>query len=337
MLIHNCNVDSVTKHLKMSPNSLFKFYVNTLYIVGYNNKLLIACFQGYYLYLLDKKFTIVKVLNLKRLKKLGIRKKSDVTFVYDDKKLTKSISLFSNYNRQAFCEELMKEVSSIIVDSCDQEKLSTVNKITALPEILFNRQLILQILEASSPWRVHQFLQYFNKIIKSQLPKSIYKYDGLYDQVRSPIENHKTNMWAYFFNLEVINLTVFNLFYNFKNLSFDFSNDASYNNYIKNKIKQIKEESLQEMKESQRKRLNTATDMLIKGRIRHNIIDSKKRKKGVGGKCVYKNISFVYYLTRNHNNKNQKTVTVSTGSFIIMKSQVRLKLILLTRLHILII
>lgn len=323
MLLHNCNIESATKNLKLPTNSLFKYYANTLFMVGYNTKLLAASFQGNYLYLLDKRFTIVKVLNLKKLKKLGIRKKSDLTFIYDDKKLTKSISLFSNYNRQAFCEELMKEVSSIIVDSCDQEKLSTVNKITTPSEILFNRQLILQLLESSDPWRVSQFFQYFNAIIRDQLPKSIYSFEGLYCQLQSSVLNHKTNLCAYFFNLEVMSLTVSNLFYSFKNLSFDFSKDVNYQNYLKLKSKQIVEESQQEMKESQRKRLNTATDMLIKGRIRHNIIDSKKRKKGVGGKCIYKNISFTYFITRNHNSKNPKSVSVSTGSFTVMKSQVR--------------
>lgn len=322
MLLHNCSVHSATNHLKLPKNTLFKFYVNTIFIVGYKSKLLFAGFQGHNLYLLDKNFNIIKVLNLKIVKKLGIRKKSDLTFIFDDKKLNKSISLLSSYNRHAFCDELIQKVSSIIVDSCDLEKLNTDEKITSLPEILFNRQLILQLLESAESWRINQFFQYFNSKIRDQIPNSIYKYDGLYEKLRSATMHQKTNLCTYFFNLEIINLTVLNLYYSFKYLSFDFSNDINYKNYIKIKLKQIREESQIEMKESQRKRLNTVTDILIKGRIRHNIIDSKKRKKGAGGKCIYKNISFTYYLTRNHNSKNPKSVSVSTGSFTILKSQV---------------
>lgn len=324
-----------SKHLRNFPKDLpFKFNANFYYLAGYKKRLVYACFHDTTLILLNTDFTIVTTISLGLLRKLGLRKKADLAFIFDDKKQNKFISLLSNFNRQAFCQELRDVVSNLIIDSVDHEKSESIVSVIGNAERIFFIRLLIQLMEEPDKgYRILQLINYFNQIIFKQTPNSIYQYQGYRNAIMTERGKiWKKNLFLYFTNLEVIYQTVIHIFFSFKNLSFDKKKLSGYGNFIKKMILLRKKEKELELslKTGKRKVSQTSSNSKFINRIRHNMVESKKRSKKTENKCEYKNIQFTYYSIPNHNKKNPKIITLSTVSITVLNQYVSFYLNLIT-------
>lgn len=305
-----------------------KYNGGTYYLVGYKKRLYVACFHDTCLFLLNMDFTISKVLILGNLRKIGLRKKGDIALIFDDKKQNKLISLLSNFNRQIFCQELKNVVSNLIIDNVDQDKADSIFPVSGKAERIFFIRLLLQIMEeANKEYRIIQLINYFNRVIFEQTPKSIYTYEGYRKSINT--ENgklYRKNLLLYLLNSEVVNRAMSTIYFSLRHLSFDKKKFGGYGSFLKKMLKNIKREKHLELNKKASKRKNSETSAnskLLKSRIRHNIVEGKKRSKKIENKCEYKNIQFTYYSNANHNKKNPKIVTLSTGCITIVNHHVR--------------
>lgn len=303
-----------------TPEASFLYsYINNFYLVAIGKNLYYLSIQDELIYILNTKFIIIKVLIIKKIKKLGLRKKSDVVFFYDEKKQNKQISFLSAFNRLIFSKELLSKNLALVVDTFDSDKLIEEEYISD-SEIVFQRQTLLNMLKSKNYYYLHDILKYLNSEILDQCPVSYYRYTGLAKALDIEKGNiKKKNLCFYLFNFDIVNKLFNQCFYDFINLSFDLNSDPLYVKYIEEQIYKFKEEAFIEMQEKKaRERLSTsASELMLKNRVRH--IADKRKKKIVCGKCNFKNITFFYYLNKSQDEKNKKKMIVSTGSFEVEK------------------
>lgn len=319
------NQASIIKHSMNKapsiPNECFlKSICNIFYLIGIGKVIYTGIIQDENLYLLNSSYNIIKIINLKKVKKIGIRKKSYVSLIYDDKKQTKYLSLLSSFNRNIFCSQLLSIINGLGIDNIDQEKLSISGLALSKPEIIFQRQLLYSILQDKN-MNILSLVSYFKNRIYSQSPKSYYQYNQLKKYIDFSNGNlNNKNLIYYLFNLDLVNSTLRVLFNDFRYLPFDFSKDVNYFNYIKKTLKKYKKDNLIENRQNLFLHRGFSSDTYLKQRVRHQA--DIKRKRPSARKCNFENVSFSYYRNSNCSG-GQKKIIVSTGCFQICKGDAK--------------
>lgn len=152
--IRNDNENDCSKETKNSnsnsniilfPNTCFlKYSVNQFYVVGWGKTLLLAIVQNGFLYLMNFDFIIIMVIQIKRIKKISLKKKSDIIFHYEEKKQNKCISLLSSFNRNCFIQDLVENNRNLTIED---KAFNTESKSFRYLEREYQKRLLIEILE----------------------------------------------------------------------------------------------------------------------------------------------------------------------------------------------
>lgn len=337
LLIKNNN-NSITVDDKQRPlypkDNLVKIIENTFYLISYNKELYFGSIHGSYIYFLNSQdFSIVKVINLKKIKKIGIRKKACVAFLTDDKKQTKYFSLFSSFNRNIFCNDLLSKIQGLGIDSLDQEKIMLEGNIISKREIIFQRQILNKIL--SNCDNLLSYFLYFIHKFKEDCPKSYYQISILpriLDISKGNLK--KKNVLILFFNYNIINSIVKILYFSFKYLPFDLLKDLNYVSLLKTKLNDYRKEALIKSRNDRYLARYSPNENLLKQRTRN--ISHINRKSKANKKNLNEKIEFKYYR-KSDKSSQVKTIIIYSNHFEIMignsKTASKLDIIKIDRLN----
>lgn len=324
--------DNENKLISIHKNSFIKYSIDNFYLLGWGTKMHIGTISLGYFYVLNFDLVLVKIINLKKIKKLIIKKKSDVIFQYEDRKQNKCITLFSSINRKLFVEEVLDANSHIVIEAKDFS-IKYYSKF----EREYQKRFILSLLENKTDEIIKskedidlrnfrnsinfQIVKKMISLIKVQCPNSYYKYELTYNKRKTKFchmgdisqgQFSKINLLPYIYNQEIVSKIFSIIYFNFNNLHCDFSKNKKYQSYLKISFSLRKKISRIEI--DVKKQKDELLELKgIKNRPRKEI--EKRRKKNLAGKCVYSNV--IFKVSNTKNSKSNKELVVSTGKFVI--------------------
>ena len=308
----------------LNVNCFLRFCVDSFYTLGLGKTLYLGYIENCMLYLLNFDFILVKIFSLNKIKKISQRKKGDVIFHYEDRKMSKIFSLFNSNSRDLFVRKIISNVPHF------KEDLN-INFSSAPYEDLYKKRFLFEIFDAIIPCNANQSSDinyFFNEDGEFDSPKM--SSDDYYDNIKycnslkhqiiskmcnkmkndmgdafylldytfkgkkrlfsymSCFENSKKiYLVPFMYNQGVIN-EIFNLlFFNFKELKLNLTGNKEYKKYVKI-VTLIRKRSSKVDVEDERRKLENEAIKGMKNRPRREI--EKKKKKLQSGKCIFKKL-----------------------------------------------